>query len=425
MRALLIIIALSVLLFAGSALHADGTIRDAMGARTTGRGGANIGFADNGQMLLDNPAAIVNMPGFRLTEIGVDLLFTDLEFTDPDNPGGVSAEDNPFPAGQIVIASRSPDGSIGYGLGVFSQAGFASEYTMNGPFPFSGPQHYKSIGALARILPSVSYRVNDRLSVGGNFGVAVNHMELEGPYTLQGPSPFAGTPTRFDFQATGAAISWALAMQYQLTPATRLGVTYQAETSFELDGSTVTEIPGLGSSRWDAEADVDWPQYIGLGLQHDFNCCLRGGVDVVWFDWSSAWDSFDIVTSNPDNPVFQSVVGNTLNESFPLSWRDTVSVRTGLERDIGCGRVIRCGYVYHRSPVPDSTLTPWIQTTLEHAFSVGYGWQVMGNEIDLAYQYSFGDDSFISTSSLLGGDFDNSTVATEAHWLSLSMIRRY
>ena len=188
--------------FAATALitqtaYADGFVRDAIGARTTGRGGVNLGFADTGQMIIDNPAAIINMEGQRLTDFGIDLLFTDLSWSDSDNPR-TSARDNPIPTGQFSVAWKTANPNVGLGFGVYSQAGFGAEYVLEGRPPFAGPQHQKSFGALVRFLPAASVKLTEKLSIGGTLGVAVNHMELEGPYTLQGPSAFAGTPTRFD-----------------------------------------------------------------------------------------------------------------------------------------------------------------------------------------------------------------------------------
>lgn len=36
---------------------------------------------------------------------------------------------------------------------------------------------------------------------------------------------------------------------------------------------------------------------------------------------------------------------------------------------------------------------------------------------DLGYQYMFGSDRQVGTSSFVGGDFDNSTTSASAHWL--------
>jgi long-subunit fatty acid transport protein len=414
-----------VLFLCGSeTLQADGFIRDGLGARSIGRGGLNLGFADNGQIVLENPAAIVNMDSLRLSDFGLDLLLTDLEYSDADN-GPTGAVDNPMPVGQFSLAYKTADQNLGWGIGVFSHAGFGAEYTLNGPAPFSGPQHYKSFGALLRILPAVSVRLNSRLSVGANLGVAVNHMELEGPYTLQGPSAFLGTPTRFDLQATGAALSWATSIQYLLSPRTTLGFNYQDQSRFKLDGNTQVTIPGLGDSRFDTELSVRWPRSLGGGFKHQLTSATAIGVDVIWYNWSDAFTSFDNTLTNPDNPVFAAVVGTELQENMPLNWRDTVSIRTGFDHKLGNGRTLRGGYIYHRNPIPDGTVSPFIQATLEHAFSVGYGWQAMGYELDVAYQYSFSDQQDVATSQFIGGDFDNASSTVQAHWISLSAIRRF
>jgi len=375
-------------------------------------------------MIIDNPAAIVNMSSLRLRDFGFDLLMTDLDYSDPDNPNA-PAQDNPVPLGHFSMARKSANSNLGFGLGVFSQGGTSAEYEMNGPAPFLGRQNYKSFGGLIRVLPAISYRVNNRLSIGGNLGVAVKHMELEGPYFLQGPSPFAGTPTRIDLQATGAALSWATGIQYLLTPATTIGLNYQSETRFSLNGNAVIAVPGLGSSRFDSTFDMALPQSLGFGLKHVLNPRTRVGLDLIWYDWSRAYDSFDITLQDPDNPVFAAVLGNQLEEQFPLRWRDTVSVKLGAERDLANGRVVRAGYVYHRNPIPEDTLTPFLQTTLEHAFSVGYGWKSIFGDIDLAYQFSYSGEKSVGTSAFIGGDFDNATHRTQAHWLSISCIKRF
>jgi long-subunit fatty acid transport protein len=375
-------------------------------------------------MIIDNPAAIANMNANRLTDFGIDLLFTDLSWSDADNPR-TGARDNPIPTGQFSVAMKTANPNVAIGIGVFSQAGFGAEYILEGRGAFPGPQHQKSFGALVRVLPAISVKLTERLSLGGNLGVAINHMELEGPYTLQGPSAFAGTPTKFDLQATGAGLSWASGLQYRLTPRTTIGVNYQEQTKTELSGNTLVEIPGLGQSRFDTDLNVKWPRTLGIGFKHQANSSLDFGVDVVWFNWSNAFDSFNNTLSNPDNPVYAAVVGNQLQENLPLNWRDTVSVRTGLQQRIGCGKTLRAGYVYHRNPIPDGTVSPFVQTTLEHAFSFGYGWEMNGYELDFAYQFSFSGEQNVGTSDYIGGDFDNATSKVQAHWLSVSAIRRF
>ena len=398
--------------------QAGGLMKDGLGAISIGRGGTNIAFADNGQVMLDNPAGLANMRVNQMFDLSVDFLFTEIKYSDPLNPT-TSDIDNPFPAGHLSFAKRLNDRWTA-GFGFFSQGGFAAEYELQGQAPFTGTQHQKSLGALLRVLPTLAYNVNDRLSIGGTFGVAASHLEIEGPYVFQGPSPFAGVPARVDVQGTGAAISWGLGLQYDLTERTTLGVAYQAETDFTFRGSTKADIAGLGRGYYDSKIESSWPSSLGIGLKHDICDCRTVAVDVVWFDWSHAFDSLDLDLTNGTGPV-AGVTGPALPESFPLNWRDAVEVRLGYQKALDHGRIIRTGYVFHRNPIPDATLTPYIPSTYVQTVSAGYGRRFKSCQVDFAYSYSWDDDPAVVTSGFIGGDYDNSQISTDVHWFSVSI----
>ncbi len=413
-----------VLFFFGSPALADGILRDGIGAISTGRGGTNLGFADNGNIILDNPGALVNVPGNGLAELDADIFFPDLTYSDPDNPR-VSASNNPFPMGQLSIIRRSSDGMYAWGLGAFSQAGVSSQYELNGPAPFVGPQNYKSFAALMRVLPSLSVSLTPQLSVGATLGVAISHTELEGPYFTQYPSPFRGTPTLLDLQGTGAGLSWSVGSQYLLTPNTVLGASFQAETHIKADGSARLLIPGMGESSFDLDLETQWPSILGLGISHKFQPQTTVSTDVLWTQWSKAKRDYNMLLSNPSNPVFKAVLGNSFPEQFPMRWHDSVAVRLGLQHQLNERHILRTGYVYHPNVIPDATLTPFIQAVVEHSLSCGYGWRTSNYGADLGYQYMFGSDRQVGTSSFVGGDFDNSTTSASAHWLLGSLVRYF
>ena len=290
-----------------SLLRADGLIRDGMGAISAGRGGTNLGFADNGTVLHDNVAGLVNMQSCSLIECGGDLLFTNIDYAEA---GGVSDyRQDAVPMGHLSVAKRLNE-DVAVGLGIFTPGGFATKSVMPGPFPFAGERTYKSFGALARILPGVSLRMTERWSLGFTAGVAANHMEVEGPYTLQSGA-VAGTPTLLDIQGTGAAFSWSIGMQYRLSDRTTLGVNYQSENRFELDGSAKTElpIPGIGfvQSAFDATTRVVWPQAIAAGLRHELSPRTVGAVDLVFHNWQRAFDQFEIQLTDATNPIVADV----------------------------------------------------------------------------------------------------------------------
>jgi len=405
-------------------VHADGVVRDGIGPISTGRGATNLGFADNAAIIYDNPAAMSNVAGDGLLEAGVDTVICGLQYSDPDNPSADHIVRG-YPAGMIGYVRRLPDSPWTLGLGGFAPAGFGAEYRMTNPF--TGPATYKSLGLVGKLLPAVSYQWSDRLSIGANLGLALGHNELEGPFFVQ-TGPFAGAPTLLDFQATGAAVAGGVGIQYLLTPQTTVGMAYTAPTRFNLDGNArATLITGLGplTSGFDAKAQLTWPGSLGIGVKHDLCCCQRIGVDVIWYQWASAFDRFDLQFSNPDNPVVAGLLGPTFRDSFPMNWHDTVSLRMGYEWDTGDLWTWRTGYVYHPSPAPNSTLCPYLDGVLLHTFSLGCTRRLSRGSFNFAYQYSFAPDRHVGTSDIVGGDFSNSTFKAEAHWINLSYLIPY
>ena len=109
-------------------------------------------------------------------------------------------------------------------------------------------------------------------------------------------------------------------------------------------------------------------------------------------------------------------LGGKVRQSIPAGWHDSVAVRIGYEYFPTTDDVFRAGYVYHENPIPDSTLFPLLAGTLEHAVTLGYGHKWNDWRIDFAYQYSWGSTNHSSFNKIVGGDFDNSSVKSQAHW---------
>jgi long-chain fatty acid transport protein len=409
----------SGLLFAvTSSAFADGLILDGLSPRSIGRGGTNLAFADNGAILCDNPAGMVNIQSEGLLDVGADLMLTDFHYSNPRNAGATDINLVPLP--QISLMRKSVDGDWAYGVGLFVPAGFSEYYNLQGPFPLLGTHEYKSFGMLAKILPGVAYRATERLSIGATLGVGFSHEELQGPYFLQGPSIYQGTPTLLGLRENGVTPVWSAGLQYVLTDATTLGVTYQSESRFKLSGRTIVEIPLMGVSSYESGMDITWPRTLGIGLRHELCPHRIVSADVIWTDWSKAFDSIGIRLTNPSNPFFP-----TIDEQIPLHWSDTVSVRLGYERVFEGGQVLRFGYVHHQNPIPKATLTPFIQGILEHSFSAGYGFMYRRWNVDLAYMFSFSPEVAVGASDFIGGDFDLSVHRAQTHCLALSLMRQF
>ncbi|HEX6985136.1 MAG TPA: outer membrane protein transport protein, partial [Planctomycetaceae bacterium] len=200
------------------------------------------------------------------------------------------------------------------------------------------------------------------------------------------------------------------------------------EDRFTLEGDVTATVFGLApvpvTSDFDAEVDLVWPQSVGVGIKHELSDRHRVGADVIWYDWSHAFDRLDMRLTNPSHPAFQALAP-TISDSFPLEWEDSVSVRTGYEFLYTPKDIFRLGYVFNSDTVPNRTLTPYIPAILDHTVSTGYTRLWRDFRFNWAYQYAFGSDRHVSDSGIVGGDFDSSRFDSDAHWVYFSVAREF
>jgi long-chain fatty acid transport protein len=410
-------ISVCVCLAATRSAWSDGVMLDEVSPRALSRGGTNQGFADNGAVILDNPGAMVNINGCEMIDIGADGLIVSGWYSDPQNRLDTGTTFTPLP--QISLIRKASD-DFAYGFGVFTPAGFAERFHLFGPD--AQPHVYESFGALVKILPAVSYKVTDRLSVGATLGVGVSYAELEGPYFLQGPS-LPGPLTLLHTHNQGADLIWSAGMQYQLTDDTVFGATYQSSSPFALKGNTSVDVlaPPLGSTRYDSTLHVEWPQSVALGIKHDLCPHRSVAVDVVWYDWQHSFDKFRLDLHNPSNGAFPP----QLTDQLPLNWHDSVSLHVGYQQELDNGMTFRAGYIFNPNPIPDNTLTPFVQAFMEQGATVGIGCKFCGWDVDLGYVHEWGPTQHEGTSALVGGDFSNSDQRAAVDAIVIDFIKSY
>ena len=411
------------------AARAGGLSRDGLGPIPTGRGGVNQAFADNAEMIVDNPSSMINVDGDGLIEIGVTTGIFTSDFADQYG-NDVNGKVRPLPGPVLGITKKTPNEQWAFGVGLFAPSGFGGSFgTLNNPT--FGPSPARSIGTLIKLLPAVAYRATDRLALGFSLGVGLSYASFSGPGFLQS-GPLAGTPALLDTRGTGVAPVGAFGMQYQLTDNTRIGATYTEQATFWLRGASNATLStgSLIESRFNSKIHLRWPRNVSFGIKHDLCPHRRVAADVVWTDWAHAFSDINLVMYDPSNPAIQAALaaaGGSLpiNQTLPLRWTDTVSLRVGYETDLSEANVLRLGYDYHPSPTPDSTFNPYLAVVRQHIFSIGFSHKLRHAIFNAAYQYVRGATRHVGTTSLVGGQFDGSTYGSDAHFATMSFSIPY
>lgn len=408
-------------LLPGIAAFGEGVVRDSIGPISGGRGGTNLAHSDNLSLINDNPAGLVREKGFRV-ELSLDLLLTDINYRDPQNDADAKSTLQPLPTAALSWRIAEAPRPIAVGLGLFLPAGFGAEYEME--HPAYGRQTYRTQAALFKLLPAVSIDLGAGFSIGGAIGPAFEMAEIESPLTFQ-TGALAGTPVLVDTDLDGVGYAWNLGIQWKATERLTFGIAYIAKTAMDLEGRFSVDGTGVipfpdATATYDAELRNTWPMSLGVGGTYRWDAATVS-LDFFWFDWSSAFDGLTFKLSDGDNPFFDGAVGPKVSDTFPLDWKDNIALRVGGEYFLSDEDTLRRGYIFMTNPVPDSTLTPLIPAILQHSVTVGYGRRFGDLRADVAYQFSWGPRRYVETSDVVGGDFDESSVLSMAHWFILGV----
>ncbi len=254
-----------------------------------------------------------------------------------------------------------------------------------------------------------------------------NQNELITPYIFQTQPALKGAKTLLNLTTSGWGVNGQFGVLFRPIDALQFGLTYTTSSTIystgDADGNAGTQFgaPGAVPFHYDAEVDNTFPQMVSGGGSWKFCQDWRLALQVDWIDWAGAFSTLPVKLSNGSNPAVNGIVGSSsLNDSIPLNWRDEFVFRGGLEYAITTNIMLRGGYSYGQSPVPNETLTPLTAAITESAVSAGIGCHWSRYQLDLAYEYDLPTERSIGTSSLLSGEYSNSTIKVGIQWIALT-----
>ena len=100
-----------------------------------------------------------------------------------------------------------------------------------------------------------------------------------------------------------------------------------------------------------------------LGKQHDKYAWELG---VEWIRWSKSFDHFSVSLSEGSNADLNAQIGSSVSDEVPLNWNDRFVISLGAEYVLNSEWMLRAGYRYGKSPIPDELVTPLNGANLEH-----------------------------------------------------------
>ena len=396
------------------------------GAAGLGNAFAGATAAGQGDLstIFFNPAGMTTLSGSQV-EVVTSYIMPKAEFSATravratatpisGGNGGDGAEDALLPA-FYAMYDMAPD--LKLGIGINAPWGLVTEYDSD----WVGRYHaLKSDLQTINISPSVAWRVNDRISLGGGLQIQRADAELTNaidfglvmaPGVLDGAFDGVGKLEGDDW-----GYGFTLGAMFDLRKSTRIGVTYRSQVQHTLEGdASFSGVPGPLAgvfTNTKASAKLITPDTVSAGLYHQINPQWAVLADVTWTNWSKFKElRVDFQNNLPDSVT-------------PENWDDATFVSLGATYRPSEQMTLRAGVAFDQSPVPDQFRTPRIPDEDRLWLAMGVGYKVTpAISLDASYTHIFVNDGTLNLASAnagtIVGTYDNAVdiLTAQLRWV--------
>ncbi|OOY51058.1 OmpP1/FadL family transporter [Solemya velum gill symbiont] len=385
-----------------------------LGQAAKGMGGASIAYPQDTLQGGNNPAGMVHL-GNRM-DVGIEIFMPDRGFNVGEygsEGGGEAAEAagmlNEIEAysfdgtGSGVMESWFPIPEFGYnrmindnlsvGVSVFGNGGMNTTYGNNHPFShllaavpaeeggpcegnlFACPDVGIDLMQLF-VAPTISYKVNDKLSIGASLNLIAARFSAEGLYMFGGQSSdMSALTNNGNSYAYGASLR--VGMQAQLSDAITVGATYQTKANM----SEFDEYAGLFPDQGTMDIPANW----GVGIAIKATDKLDIAMDVMQIMYGET----NAMGNSPNSLMTGAQLGNSNGPGF--GWENQTVYKLGMAYQYSDDLTLRAGLNYGETPVNTeglgfafNTLAPGVtekHVTLGFTKGLGDGASITGSYI--------------------------------------------
>ncbi len=354
---------------------ADGYRNPPPTAESIGKSGVNSVFVDDASAISLNPANLATQTN---TSFVASLTLARTENKYSPAPG-VSLESdgdwNVLP--NIYFSQPIGDSGIVWGLGIETPYGQGISWNRSDFIPAATPTNtvpYEAQMTLIDLNPTVAFKVSDTISVGLGADIYLSKLNLTAVNGLVVPGP---GQIYFDSEAEayGAGFGGNLGITWDINESQHVAATYRSAVKVDYSGDF--KVSGFPDA--DFDTTMKFPNIYTLGYGIQLTGDIRVETMVEWLQWSNNEQQTLEIEGQPPS-------------TFDNNWDDTFTIGVGGDWQLGDNWVLRAGYAFIETPVPDSTITHLLPDADRHAISVGAGYTRGGHTVDLAYTFSIYDD---------------------------------
>ncbi len=289
------------------------------------------------------------------------------------------------------------------GLGIGAPFGLQTEYDATWVGRYQG---IKSRLETINLNPSISYRVNDTVSLGAG----VNYQRIRGELSSMtnysaaafaaGALALVGTNKEGLTTLTGSDSAWGynFGALINISPKTRVGVAYRSRIKYNLGGTvTFANRPAALAAALPDQAvtlAISTPDTFSISAFHQLDDKWEIMGDATWTGWS-VFQQLNVLKTN----------GTPLSAATPENWKDTWRISAGATYHYSSQWLARVGVGFDQSPVPDAYRT--VRIPDENRYQIALGGQykpTRDSAIDFGYSHLFINNASLNQSAAVNTD---------------------
>lgn len=365
--------------------------------------GLGTAYATNGtagndiSTLYSNPASIVRFDGTRISS-GFVLDFPrstmdNASATGPYSNGTVAVSGSPTNPSQFIDTAFGGGAYMTYQL----REGLVLGIALNAPFAYTSDYGETAVTRYTatkttlqatNFSPSIAYRVNDKLSVGGSINFQYYQATLATMVATSVANPQINTDVKSNIEGADLGIGYSIGFEYQASPKTRFGASYRAAIKHQFDGTIKITgaganllalsvlAPTLTSNNGSAKFEIATPFLLQLGMLHKLNEKVELYANAKLTGWSGFKDTHIVY----DNGLPDTIVDN--------GWSNSWFTALGMGYQYSDKIKLRTGAAYDWSPTPAGTVSPRAPNNDRMYAGVGLSYQYNDDlKLDFGYQF--------------------------------------
>jgi len=367
---------------------------------STAKAGASVAVNDGAETAYYNPAAMSWLEKGRMLEAGLTIVNSKAVEFDGSVYSSAAGAFLPASAESEAVSSVLPffhyvapgEGAWRWGASLTVPSG--TKKAWDSPFQKAMAQEfYMSVVEMA---PAVSYKIDDRWSVGG----ALRLIRASGTVRISSDALGYKEKTQGDTFATAVA----LAVSYRPCEEGTLALTYRSGTMLDLEGTAKGHLSaGAYPYNTDGSVNVPLPSVLTLAGAYTF-----GKTQVELTVERIGWSMYDELDFDFDDAVVDGALGTPI----PKDWDDTTTVRLGVTHRLDDAWTLMAGLAKDPTPIPEETVEFSLPDSDGTLYALGAKYKLDDSwKIGAAYLLSQKADRKVSgTKSLRGidGEFSSS-----------------